>query len=200
MSELDFGIFKDFWDGHPNHLPLMGLHNNNNEPAEWNLNKSLERLDFICDGNTQELIIEGIHKLLNNEDWRPQLVAILASFKLTQTEQIKLIPELWNRLEKGSWISPQILSVLSIIDSEFELKATGILNNGFKVNYSNMEMAKHHSARGPEGSKGASEKVINSIKSLLETKNDDFGWKGNLIRLIESKQFKINTKHNYGYK
>ncbi len=102
MSELDFGIFKDFWNGHPNHLPLMGLQNDNDEPAEWNLNKSLERLDIICDESNQELIIDGIQKLLNNEDWRPHLVAIMASFKLAKTEQSKLIPELWNRLGKGS--------------------------------------------------------------------------------------------------
>lgn len=196
MSELDFGIFKDFWNGHPNHLPLMGLHNDNDQPSEWNLNKSLERLDVICDRNDQEFIIEGIYKLLNDEDWRPHLVAIMASFKLTPEEQKKLIPELWNRLGKGSWISPQILSVLSIIDNEFELKANEILNNGFNVKYSSMGMAEHHSARGPEGSKEASEKVIHSIQSLLENKNDDFGWKGRLIKLIESKKFKINTKHN----
>jgi len=196
MSELDFGIFKEFWNGHPNHLPLMGLHNDNDEPKEWNLNKSLERLDLICDGNNEESIIEGIYKLLNSEDWRPHLVGILASFKISPDQQKKLIPNFWTRLEKGSWISPQILSVLSIIDEKFELKGKEILDNGFQVNYSLMEMAKHHSARGPEGSKGASEKVISSINSLLENQNDDFGWKGNLIQLIKEKRFKINTKHN----
>jgi hypothetical protein len=196
MSELDFGIFKGFWNGHPNHLPLMGLNNDNNQPAEWNLNKSLERLDLICDENDQELIIEGIHKLLKNEDWRPHLVAIMASFKLSPEEQQKLIPNLWIRLEKGSWISPQILSVLSIIDTQFELKAKEILNNGFSIDFLPMGMAEHHSARGPENSKGASEKVISSIKSLIENQNDDFGWKGKLIQLIENKRFKTNTKHN----
>ncbi len=195
MSELDFGIFKEFWNGHPNHLPLMGLHNDNDEPKEWNLNKSLERLDLICDNNSEELIIKGIHNLLRNENWRPHLVGILASFKISPEEQKKLIPNFWARLEKGSWISPQILSVLSIIDVEFELKGKGILDNGFRVSYSPMEMIEHHSARGPEGSKGASEKVINSINALLENKDDDFGWKGNLTQLIKSKRFKINTKH-----
>jgi len=195
----DYGVFNDFWNGHPNHLPLMNLHIDNNQPTEWNLNKSLERLDLICDNNEQELIVEGIHKLLNDENWRPHLVAIMASFKLTPSEQKKLIPELWARLEKGSWISPQILSVLSIIDGEFEFKANEILKNGFNVSFSPMKMIEHHSARGPEGSKGASEKVLSSINSLLEHQNDDFGWKGRLIKLIESKKFKINTKHNNGY-
>lgn len=196
MSGLDFGIFKEFWNGHPNHLPLMGLHNDNDEPKEWNLNKSLDRLDLICDENSKELIIEGIHKLLNNEDWRPHLVAILVSFKISTDEQQRLIPEFWKRLEKGSWISPQILSVLSIIDKEFESKGRQILNNGFKVDYSPIKMTEHHSARGPEGSNGASEKVFSSINTLLENQDDDFGWKGNLIQLIKNKRFKINTKHN----
>jgi hypothetical protein len=42
--------------------------------------------------------------------------------------------------------------------------------------------------------KGASEKVISSINELLENNNDYFGWKGNLIQLIENNRFKINTK------
>ena len=193
MSALDFGIFKDFWNGHPNHLPFLGLRKDNDHPAEWNLNKSLERLDFISDQNDQETIVEGLQKLLVSENWRAHLVAIMASFKLTPMEQKKLIPELWTRLEKGSWISPQILSVLSIIDNEFEPKAREIQSIGFKVNYSPMGMAEHHSARGPEGSVVASEKVIHSIRSLLKTNNDDFGWKENLIALIENKEFKINT-------
>ncbi|WP_452599836.1 hypothetical protein, partial [Pontimicrobium sp. MEBiC01747] len=108
-------------------------------------------------------------------------------------------PELWGRLEKGSWISPQILSVLSIIDNKFEFKANEILKNGFNVSFSPMKMIEHHNARGPEGTKGASEKVLSSIRSLLEKQNDDFGWKGRLKKLIESEKFKINTKHNNGY-
>ena len=59
-----------------------------------------------------------------------------------------------------------------------------------------MEMIEHHSARGPEGSKEASEKVISSINALLKNQDADFGWKGNLIQLIRDKKFKINTKHN----
>ena len=102
MNELGFGIFNEFWNEHPNHLPLMGLNNDNDEPKEWNLNKSLERLDLICDNNNEKLIIEGIHKLLSNDNWRPHLVSILASFKIEPKEQKKLIPNFWKRLEKGS--------------------------------------------------------------------------------------------------
>lgn len=193
MSKLDFGVFKDFWNGHPNHLPLLRLRIQNNEAGDWNLGKSLDILDLISENHHQDLVFEGIHKLLNNEDWRPHLVATLASFKLSPDNQQKLIPSFWNRLEKGSWVSPQILAVLSIIDEDFESKGKEVLNTGFQVNFSQMNMAEHHSARGPEGSKVASEKVITSIKLLLKNQDDEFGWKGQLIQLIDSKRFKINT-------
>lgn len=193
MSELDYGVFRDFWNGHPNHLPLMGLHEYKGESSRWNLTKSLERLDLICDSHSKELIVEGIHKLLYSENWRPHLVAILASFKLPTSEQKRLVPDFWLLLEKGSWVSPQILSVLSMVDDEFESKGRQILNDGFQVNFSSMGMVEHHSARGPEGSQGASEKGVSSIKALLDHHDDDFGWKGNLLRLIKNERFRVNT-------
>ena len=106
-----------------------------------------------------------------------------------------MTPGLQKRLEKGSWISPQILSVLSIFDDEFEAKGKEILENGFQVKYSPTKMAEHHSARGPEGSKGASEKVMTSLKSLLNNREDEIRWRINLIKLIEDKRFKSNTRY-----
>ncbi len=194
MSQLNYGIFNDFWNDFPNHLPLLGLHIDDDEPKEWNLTKSLERLDFICDNNDEETIKNDIIKLLNDENWRPHLVAILASFKLSKKKQLGLIDIMWNRIEKGSWISPQILSVLSIIDIDFENKANEILNTGFIIKFSKMNMIEHHSSRGSESSKEASQKVIENIKSLLQDNDDEYGWKDSLIYLIQTKKFKLKAK------
>ena len=193
MGQLDYGIFNEFWNGYPNHLPFLNFIEGD-ENSEWNLTKSMERLDLICDQNSSDLILEGILKMIKSENWRPHLIAILAALKLTNDSQQKLIYIFWKRLAKGSWISPQIVSVLFIIDNEFESKAKRILQKGFQVIFSPMDAMQHHSARGPEGSAGASQKVMDSIKSLLETNNDDFGWKEGLMYYIENEKFKVNTK------
>jgi len=154
MNEKGFGIFSDFWDGFPYHLPLLNLHIDKNEINQGKLNKGLERLDLICFNKNQDLVINGIQELLSSENWRPHLVAILASFKLSVNKQKELIPDFWNRLERDSWISPQILSVLSMIDHEFESIGLEILKNGFQVTQSPMSGPEHYSTRGPEGKYG----------------------------------------------
>lgn len=189
---IDLGIFKEFWNEHPNHLPFLNLNSQDSEDSECNLIKSIQRLDLLCNNHSETEVEDGIEKLLNEENWRPHLVGILASFKLPLDRQQIFIPMFWERLEKGSWISPQILAVLYMIDSDFEIKAKKILQDGFEVKFSPMSMIEHHSARGPEGNKSAAEKVINTIKFILEYKEDDYGWKRSLVELIESKKFETN--------
>ncbi|MEO1049930.1 MAG: hypothetical protein AAFX87_04875 [Bacteroidota bacterium] len=193
MNDQGLGIFNEFWDGHPNHLPLLRLKGLNSQVSDLSLTKSLQRLDHLCSQHSKSKVVEGIQKMLQSENWRLHLVAILASFKLPEKEQQDLISDLWIRLQKGSWVSPQILSVLSMIDEAFEIKARRILEYGFEVKRSSTGVVVHHHARGPEGSEGAAEKMVSSIKSLLENQEDDFGWKGNLINLITLKVFKTRT-------
>jgi hypothetical protein len=205
MSEPNFGIFNDFWDGHPNHLPFMNLYDIPNPPKEWNLIKSIERLDFIISKNATESIIDGIKLLLKSEDWRPHLVASLATLKVNKDEQSKLKIDLWNRLNCGSWASPQILVILSIIDTEFIVHAKEICKNGFKITYSEMPSHEHHSSRGPAGINVDNKKVVASTEYLLNgviidsIENDSGGsiakdWKKNLLILIENDRFKILNK------
>ncbi|WP_417559023.1 hypothetical protein [Mesoflavibacter zeaxanthinifaciens] len=203
MSERpNFGVFNDFWNGHPNHLPLMNLYDIPNPPKEWNLTKSIDRLDNIVSKNSINDIIDGIRLLLKNEDWRPHLVAALATLKIDKNRQSELKTDLWNRLKTGSWVSPQILVILSIIDSEFDFKAKEICENGFKITYSEMPMHEHHSARGPAGIGVDNKKVVASTEYLLNgviidsMENDNGGslaknWKENLLGLIENNKFKI---------
>ncbi len=203
MSERpNFGVFNDFWNGHPNHLPLMNLYDIPNPPKEWNLTKSIHRLDYIISKNSSDDIVSGIRFLLKNEDWRPHLVAALATLKIDKNRQFELKVDLWNRLKNGSWVSPQILVILSIIDSEFNIKAKQICKNGFNITYSEIPMHEHHYARGPAGTHVDNNKVIASTEYLLngvitDSEDNDNGgslaknWKENLLRLIESKEFEL---------
>jgi hypothetical protein len=202
MSERpNFGIFNDFWNGHPNHLPLMNLYDIPNPPKEWNLTKSIDRLDSIISKNSSKDIINGIRLLLKNEDWRTHLVASLATLKIDKELQSEMKIDFWNRLKSGSWASPQILVILSIIDSEFNVRAKEICEKGFKITYSEMLPHEHHSARGPAGISVDNKKIIASTEYLLNgviidsIENDNGGslaknWKENLLELIEKNKFK----------
>ncbi len=168
MSERpNFGVFDDFWNGHPNHLPFMNLYNIPNPPKEWNLTMSIDRLDSIISKNSSSEIVDGIRLLLKNEDWRPHLVAALSTLKVEKKIQSEIKTDLWNRLKSGSWASPQILVILSIIDSEFNIQAKGICDNGFRITYSEMPMHEHHSARGPAGISVDNKKVVATTEYLL---------------------------------
>lgn len=206
MSKMpNFGIFNDFWDGHPNHLPLMNLYDIPNPPKEWNLSKSINRLDYITSNSSNKELVDGIKLLLKSEDWRPHLVASLATLKIDKKLQSELKIDLWNRLKSGSWVSPQILVILSIIDSEFNVQAKEICDNGFKITYSEMPPYEHHSARGPAGINADNKKVIASVEYLLNeiiidsSENDNGGslaknWKNNLLELIENGKFEISME------
>jgi|GEM_PF-1038335 len=205
MSKPNFGVFIDFWNGHPNHLPFLNLRESNNEPKDWNLKKSIELIDEIMLKNTEESIIESIELLLNSENWRPHLVALMAIFKLKEVKQQKHIKLLWERLARGSWVSPQILVILSIIDTAFASVADGILANGFTVTYSELSPIEHHSARGPSGPKTASQKIKEAIYflrqgSIIDLNSGDSGgriaegWKNNLLHLVETKKLQLNIR------
>ena len=196
----NFGIFNNFWNGQPNHLPLLNLYEIPNPSKEWNLNKSIELLDSIVSKSSEKEVVDGIRLLLKNQDWRPHLVASLATLKIDKKHQYEVKTDLWNRLKSGSWVSPQILVILSIIDSEFDIQAKEISNRAFKITYSEMPMHEHHSSRGPAGIAVDNKKVLASVEYLLNgvvtdsIENDNGGsiakkWKENLLKLIENKKF-----------
>jgi len=58
-----------------------------------------------------------IQQLLDTPDWRSQIIA--ATTILMLEDSSPYIEALWSLAIQGSWMSPQIMVVLSIIDSEF---------------------------------------------------------------------------------
>lgn len=198
---MEFGVFNSFWDGQPNHLPFLNLRESKDDPKEWNLQQSTSKLYSILKSNTDSVIDEGIKQLIESENWRPQLVAAISILSFDLERRSKFCGMLWDRLSMGSWVSPQILVVLSIIDSDFKTEAENIIDEGFTVNYSNLSVIDHHVSRGVTNSKVASEKVIAAITYLLNgtliesMKSDEGasiakGWAENLTELIQSGRIK----------
>lgn len=200
---MDLGIYKSFWDGHPNHLPFLNLLESGDAPKEWNLDISLSKLYTITESSSKESIHRSIELLLESENWRTHLVAVLTMLAVEPALcEDHIIGLFWERLSKGSWVSSQILVALSLIDREFEAKARQLVMEGFKVSYSKLPPVDHHVARGGIPSSIAEKKVKAAIDYLLngivnDTYDSDCGgsiarnWQENLMRLIEQGKIKF---------
>lgn len=200
---MDLGIFTVFWDGKPNHLPFLSLVElPGDESQSFNLKLSISKLETIIGVNSEETIKQSINLLLKQEDWRLHLVALMSLLLLEELKRESLIVLFWERLSRGSWVSPQLLVALSMSDVNFKTKADKILIEGFVINYSQLSAIDHHVSRGGVSITTSEEKVITVIDYLLngvinDNANNDYGgsiaqnWKQRLDELIEEGRFKI---------
>ena len=130
---MKYGIFDDFWDNQPNHLPLMHLSINLDKTETFNLGKSIRLIDEIVAKNNKDKIITDTKFLFSDANWRPHLLGLMVILKLNKSEQSEFINTLWKRLCSGTWGCPQLLVVLSKIDPEFKIKSKRLLEeNGFE--------------------------------------------------------------------
>lgn len=199
---MELGIFKNFWDGQPNHLPFLSLVSFAEESKDFSLKLSISKLEFILENSSEELITNSIKLLLSYEDWRLHLIASMALLNLRQSTRKNLAPYFWERINKGSWVSPQIMVTLSFTDVEFKEKSKKILSEGLKINYSDLSEIEHHVSRGGTPKNIAEKKIIASLDYLLndivnDTSDNDGGgsicksWKEKLEQLIQQNKFKL---------
>lgn len=183
MAE-NLGVFNDFWDTkHPHHLPFLNL-NEISEEKEWNLRISLSRLDKIFSTNPREKVINDMELLINEVNWRPHLIFCLSLLKLSETENQKLINQLWSKLKVSrSWVYPQLLVTASIVDKNFTENAKELLElKGSTIDFDrlNKEDLLLELVRNIN---------LNEDKTYIAIK-----WKDDLIKLI--KDGNINTDYN----
>jgi hypothetical protein len=199
---MEFGVFNNFWDEHPNHLPFLNLRESKDDPKEWNLQTSITKLYSILKSHPDGDVNEGIRQLINSDDWRPHIVASISILSFDSTRRDEFIGLLWDRLSRGSWTSPQILVVLSIIDKDFESKARKVISEGFVVSYSPLTPIEHHVSRGGVSAKAASAKVVTVINFILNRTATDAigydegasiakGWAESLNKLIDQGKIRV---------
>jgi len=100
------------------YLSLLHL-NHQDEVVKARLEETLKKIDKILLHKSLRRIKRGIKNLLKADDWRLHLVACTAIVKLGKEECQLYIPVLWDKLKKdGSWVSPQILGLLSYLDTD----------------------------------------------------------------------------------
>jgi hypothetical protein len=94
---VELGVFRSLWEEYAHYLPFLNLSEFENEPKEWNLNISIEKLNKIFETNTEQSIIDGIKLLLEGKGWRTHLVASIAVLKLQASNRLDLIDLLWDK-------------------------------------------------------------------------------------------------------
>jgi len=200
---MNFGVFNIFWDEHPHHLPFLNLREYDFEEKEWNLQISINKLSAILGSNSKEELNEGIDLLLLEINWRCHLVAIISLITNNVIEREKFIDKLWGLLYRGSWVSPQILVALSIIDRNFASKAQRLRDEEFSIRFSNVSAIEHLVFQGGGTERSANVKIIGAVYFLLgkpinEENDPESGgaiakaWLGRLLDLSESKRLQIH--------
>ena len=183
-------------------MPFSNLRESKDNQKEWNLQTSISKLYSILKSNSDEDVNEGIRQLLESEDWRPHLVASISILSFDSKRRNEFIGLLWDRIVRGSWTSPQILVILSIVDCDFKSKASKIINDGFTVSYSQLTSIEHHVSRGGTSSKMASAKVVAVINFILnrtmtDSNDSDQGasiaenWEERLNKLIQEGKIRV---------
>jgi hypothetical protein len=197
LTDFGLGIFNEFWDeAHPHHLPLLNLQDAGD--PHWNLTISIQRLNAIVEKNSEPSVWEGVRFLLDTPNWRPHLVACLVLLRLSSPARATLQDLFWDRISLGSWVSPQILVTLSLVDGDFKMKGEKILRGGFAANVrrpsSPDPVSQGHTRPSPSEQKvkAAIEFLVNNV--IIDSSDNDAGgshasdWKQRLLKLIESKK------------
>ncbi|MCL9806891.1 hypothetical protein NAT51_15250 [Flavobacterium amniphilum] len=164
---MELGIYRNFWDGQPNHLPFLSFRSSSDEPKEFNLKLSITKLEAILRKNPVSIVKKDLQLLLNDENWRLHIVASIVLLMLKKENSQDISDLFWQRIEKGSWVSPQILVSLSYSDFNFENRSKQILNDGININYAALSPIEHHSARGGTTKRMAGKKVLAAIDYLV---------------------------------
>ncbi len=107
-------LFSDTDQAAPPHLTLLKLIDN--IPQHDAIKTSLVRVQVaVSQGNTEF----WMHRLLiETPDWRAHIIAAVAILMLEDVSPA-YVEMLWAVVDNGSWVSPQTLVVLSIVDASF---------------------------------------------------------------------------------
>ncbi len=107
-----FGIFGKLIFPNYDYLIFLNLAGND-------LDKSIFRVDKILFKYQKSKIDREISLLLSSLNWRHHIIAFIAIIRLNEDVQKKYLKGLWELFEMGTWVKPQLLSLLSIIDINF---------------------------------------------------------------------------------
>ncbi len=162
MSGFGFGPFdRLFGAGHkdlPAYLRLLHCRDPDVQTAiDW-----IEEALALC----QEDRKKWITALLCEGNWRPHLVGILAILLAPDEE---LSSYLWQAIDQGSWVMPQLSICALLCDQHFAREAKNRLTKGCPVLAPKFDTAlRRHVEYGPTGMTSRSGKMAASLLALCE--------------------------------
>ena len=130
---MEFGVFNIFFEGSFDHLSLLLLENEGFDPEGGGLSRQINTMRKLFLENPVEQILEGIELLMREGNWRLHLLASLAYMFLDDAPGQRISERFWKTIHEGSWVSPQILVVLSKKDREFVSRGKKILESDTPV-------------------------------------------------------------------
>lgn len=118
MKTEETKFFQIFWKKGPNHLPFLSL--SEDKPHEFTLERSLNLLSTVRKELSKEEIVDSLNVFFDDRNWRPQLVGALFLVSADKELIEHFIPKLWKCLELNSWASYQLISIVYLLDTNFE--------------------------------------------------------------------------------
>lgn len=132
------GPFGRLFRIYPHYLPFLHLDHDQDIESPISLELSLRKINKIFQSKSLNQINNGVKTLLNSMNWRTHLVGCIAIIKMSKENQKDYYKRLWDLgSNDDSWVSPQILAILSIIDPDFSIK---IRNNKIEGKFLNNEI------------------------------------------------------------
>jgi len=171
MSLDTFGPFACVFDRGelrvPGHLKLM----NTTAPEETLV--VLRRIEGILQAGGYE---DGLRSLLSDANWRPHLVGAVAL--LLMENPSPFVGGLWQAVRHGSWMSPQLVLVLSAVDPDFWTACDDRAACWFDIQRPSgvMSAATAHSVRGPGNVSSRAGKELSALVAIAEEAPAGAAW------------------------
>ena len=170
----DFGPFEPLFARSPGYLSLLRLW----EPdAAGPLVGSIRHI-------VSTATPADVDRLFAGPNWRPHLVGAVAP--LLVEHRAACVPQAWQAVDAGSWVTPQLVVCLSFADREFPREARSRVESGCPVRpATGMTPLEHHVVAGPGGPIRRSAKGMASLLAVCESAEDLRTW-AESMRTVDS--------------
>ena len=191
-------LFKETNDGSPGYLSLLNLGTS-----------AGTTLDRIIELNQTDESHSYAKRFLKSHNWRYNLLA--CTILLTENSKSLSGEFIWSAIDKGSWVTPQLIVTASLLNPDFQEQALKRLDINFSMNSTSLFMKLF---KFPENQKHLYAKLINSIFAVIEDQKvaslaninslseirkldlDNSGeiasnWKENIIKLLDERGIKF---------
>lgn len=158
-TQQRFGVFSPLFDSHPGYLNLLHL------DVPWN-KVTVSRVIECCHSSPDPF--PDINRLLDQENWRPHLVAAVA-LSVFGYNQVAF-KKLWDAFDAGSWVTPQLAVAAYLRDPDFSGQAQTRVQARCPIGVSHLTTygpLERHVAFGPAGPLERSAKAANALIYLL---------------------------------